>query len=194
MILSCFTDALVLPEDINKEVFLITNGVLIGSLLLSAAIFYGIFCIIKRQNSTRLFLWALQGSSKDKDLALQLLDTYDNIDLNARNINGVTALNIICRGGFTNVLSKLVEEPKGLNFNGTDTNGYSAFHIACRKNNLKVVELLVENSRKHNINLNAKSDQQSGSTGFRMACNVGNIEVIEYIKANAEKYGIDLEL
>ena len=200
MLLTSFTNALKLPEDISKEVYLTINGILFGSLLLSAGIFYGIFYLIKRQNLSRLFLWSLQGRSENEDIAVQLLENY-NFDLNVRSIKGLSALDLVCMNGFVRVLSKLVKEPKGLDFNETDTNGYSAFHMACKKDNLEVIKLLVENSITCNINLNANAVQPNnqvtdlgGSTGFIIACLRKHTEVIEYMKANAEKYNVDLDL
>ena len=71
-------------KEIGKEAFIITNGVLLGCVLLSGGIFYAIFCTLYKQNLPRLLLWSCE--SKKVDISLEMLKRegvkWDAIDSN----------------------------------------------------------------------------------------------------------------
>ena len=90
IVTAMFSDTyLIIPKDINKEEYIIINAVLLGSVWISGGIFYGIFCLIYKQNLPRLLLWACK--SGKADIALKMLEK-EGIEWNSIDSDGHDAL------------------------------------------------------------------------------------------------------
>ena len=115
-----------------------------------------------------------------KDVVQLLLDNLNsNIDLNARNRKGKTALILACNGGHKDVVKLLLDHPDPkIDLNARDNHGQNAFMAACNNGHKDVVELLLEHADP-NIELNAKDGE--GNTAFMLTCRKGHIKVVKLL-------------
>ena len=97
-------------------------------------------------------------------------------DLNARDLEGRTALTFACLSGHLEVVQILLEATE-IEVNATDIQGWTPFHAACSNGHFEVVKLLLENSTKKGIDVN--TEDQHGITPFSSVCFKGNIEAVQ---------------
>ena len=95
-----------------------------------------------------------------------------NIDLNAKDNQGLTAFHWVCLRGDTELAKILVKNSK-LDSSARDNSGSTSFHYACRYAHSEIAELLIENHANLNIELDAKDNE--GWTGFHWACIKGKV-------------------
>ena len=95
-----------------------------------------------------------------------------NIDMNAKDNQGLSAFHWICLRGDTELAKILVKNSK-LDFSARDNSGSTSFHYACRYAHSEIAELLIENHANLNIELDAKDNE--GWTGFHWACIKGKV-------------------
>ena len=110
-----------------------------------------------------------------------LLDSTDQINLNARNTRGQTAFIMSCAYGQISIVQFLLSHPK-VEVNTHDNKGWTALVWACAKNHKDVVKLLLDHSDRK-IDLNVRND--SGWTAFIWACQEGRKYVV---KSSRHKY------
>ena len=99
-------------------------------------------------------LWSRK-LGKNKDVVQMLLDnSYKNIDLNARNQRGLTALMFACSSGHKDVVQMLLDNSEmNIDFNARSDWGLTAFIYACKMGRKDVVKLLVQHSKTKGIDI-----------------------------------------
>ena len=71
--------------------------------------------------------------------------------------------------------------------------GANAFQLACLNGHSKMAGILIKNSKKFNINLNAKSGRM-GKTAFHNACIRNNLKIAEMLMQKSTEFDIDLNI
>lgn len=116
--------------------------------------------------------------NKEKILAL-LLDNQAQLEL--KNKDGMTALNIAVSNQNTNAVLQLIKA--GANIDATNTNGYTPLMIAAFKGNLSLIKLLIA----AHADINAKTIK--GFDAISLAASKGHLNVVEELI----KHGADTE-
>ena len=204
------------PTDIEKDTFVTINAVLLGSVLLSGAIFYGIFCIIKSYNKPKFLLWACEGGNEE--MALKFLQD-GSFDIDVTDSDGHDAVHYALENNLHNVIEEMKKDPKwagkvneklllkackdknedlslkclkveGIDLNAQDSNGCTPFIWACINNLQKVLEAMALDPKTINFN----HQTSAGDTGFIWACYKNHIELVKLLIHNSVKLGLDLNL
>ena len=201
------------PTDIEKDTFVTINAVLLGSVLLSGAIFYGIFCIIKSYNQPKFLLWACEVGNEE--MALKFLQE-GSFAVNATDSDEHDAVHYAMENKLQSVIEEMKRDPKwvgkvllkdceyknedlaleslkteGIDLNAKDSDGRTPFYWACINNLQKVVEAMVLDPKSINFN---QQQSFSRSTGFIVACYYNHIELVKLLIQNSVKIGLDLNL
>ena len=90
---------------------------------------------------------------RDSDIIQLFLDQSElrNIELNATDGNGRTALHLACQNGSIEI-AKLLIGNQNIDFNAVDHRGKTALHLACENARLEIAKLLIENAHLYGIN------------------------------------------
>ncbi|XP_063924177.1 uncharacterized protein LOC135138192 isoform X2 [Zophobas morio] len=136
-----------------------------------------------RCSSGNTILHQLIKSSVELSVLENIFQSVD-LDVDAKNDNGVTALHLACEHGSFDIAKLLIK--KNANVQALDDNNKNALHYACQapENSEVITKLLIEN----NVDINCQD--KWGNTALHFACEYGNIEVIQ----NLVEGGADVNL
>jgi ankyrin repeat protein len=110
--------------------------------------------------------------------AVQLLIKCRNLDVNAKNIYGVSSLHMACSRGNAVALEELLTSPS-LDVYITDNHGDTALHEACLLGDIAIVQMLLTAMDKKGMNvLLPNHDKQ---TPLHFACKKGFTDVVKLI-------------
>ena len=86
---------------------------------------------------------------------IELLLNHQQIDVNAKSDNGMTALMWICHDedGLTDIVRTILEHSHRFDFNARDDNGNTGFKIACEEDEIEIVELLHQHATLKDIQI-----------------------------------------
>ena len=135
----------------------------------------------------RIKLPPLQKAVSDGNFEIVKSLLNQNADVNAKTVNGMTALHLAAMGGPTNILKLLLAHEA--NVKATTTNeGWTPLHMAAYFGNKEGVQLLLES----NADINARA-RYGGSTPLHYAAEFGYKTVAELLLAkkadvNAKDY------
>ena len=115
-------------------------------------------------------------NGKFKVIKTLLENAGPNLDINAENDKGCTALHLACNSGHCEVVKLLLAQGEKLDVNREDNNGCSPLHVACKTGSIKIVEELCKNPA---IDVNAKDID--GNTPLHIGCNHINCKVVEIL-------------
>ena len=124
---------------------------------------------------------------------LLLKNTDLNIDFNAKDTSGLTALIFACYNGHSDVVKIIMESSisLGIDLNAQEiVSGNTAFNAACERGYSDVVKIFMKNAAILNIDLSAKNFK--GFTGFHLACQRGFVDMVKLFMENATILSIDL--
>ena len=130
---------------------------------------------------------------RSKIVELLIKDTDLNIEFNAKDTAGRTALILACFNRHSDVVKIIMENSINL---GIDLNakeiclGNTAFMAACQQGCIDVVKIFMKNATILSIDLNAKN--YKGLTGFHMACQKSFMDMVKLFMVNAAILRIDL--
>lgn len=139
--------------------YLIISSILLS--IISCNVFAGIL-------DPKIISDAQSGRAED---VRKLLDT--GVDINIKNIGGVTALMAASSGDHIDVVKLLIE--RGANINAATNSGDTALAFACWKGHFRVAEFLV--GKKANVNTRGGS----GRSPIFVAAYFGNIEIVRLL-------------
>ena len=110
-----------------------------------------------------------------------------NIDLNAKNICGMTGFHLACMNGHAKVAEMIMENSDKFNIelNAKDNDGWTAFHWACRLGRTSIVDMMISNFESLKLDLTARN--KDGRTGFQVAQYLGNTAVLYRIRTKMAK-------
>ena len=122
--------------------------------------------------------------------AIEMASHSKEIDFNARDKNGVTALHAACIKGHVHIVKYLIEHRTKLkiNLNVTDHEGYTPLHYACHQGHLGVVALILDNSSHFLVD----APNNLGMTPFHVSCFWGKKHIVEYILFVSDKIPISI--
>lgn len=106
----------------------------------------------------------------------------DEIDINAQDESGQTALHFACQNGNLNLLEIILGKKPNLNIQ--DKNGKTALHLACQFHQIKTVETLL------NAGANRSIADKKGRLPRDMAMFSNDWELIGIIISPRSKYSI----
>ena len=123
-------------------------------------------------------LWAT-----DRLLAKEADPNWRALNAKSKNYLGLTALQVAAKGGYLELINKLVMAKADVNARAADNSGRTALQAAAESGHLEVVErLLIARA-----DVNAKAANDSGRTALQAAAEKGHLEVIErLLTAKAE--------
>lgn len=112
--------------------------------------------------------------------AVQLLIKCRNLDVNAKNIYGVSSLHMACSRGNAVALEELLTSPS-IDLYIADNHGDTALHEACLLGNdgVQVVEMLLTAMEKQGMNLLLPNHDKQ--TPLHFACKKGVIDIVKLI-------------
>ena len=111
--------------------------------------------------------------------AIQLLIQHRDIDVNIKNIYGVSSLHMACSRGNTVALEELLKSCQ-LDLFVTDNHGDTALHEACLLGDSEIVEMLLTAMERKGINVLLPNND--GQTPLHFACKKGIIYQLLWIK------------
>ena len=114
------------------------------------------------------------------------------INLNDKNIDGLTAFHLACKAGNSRIAELLVTSSyeHNIELNSKDIVGYTAFHMACQYGQVEVAQVIIKNSQ-IKIDLNDKNIE--GQTAFHLACKAGNLRVVESLLMSSCEHDLDID-
>ena len=147
--------------------------------------------IVEKKGGNETFQLACKnGHSKMAEMLIQKAAEF-NIELNGKNLNGLTAFHLACENGYSETAELLMQKSTELNIelNAKDKDGRTAFHLACKNGRFRIAELVIQKPAELNIDLNAKDN--GGRTAFLLACN-GYSEIAELLMQKSTNLKIKL--
>ena len=115
-----------------------------------------------------------------------------NINVNAIDDKGMTALMFSCGNGLDSAVNLLIQADIGIEFNMTDHRGRTALHWACIRGQARVVHLLLANAQKLKINPNQRDN--FGMTALMYACKEKEFYVLSVFFHKAKRIQIDFNV
>ena len=115
-----------------------------------------------------------------------------NINVNAIDDKGMTALMFSCGNGLDSAVNSLIQADIGIEFNMTDHRGRTALHWACIRGQARVVHLLLANAQKLKINPNQRDN--FGMTALMYACKEKEFYVLSVFFHKAKRIQIDFNV
>ena len=126
---------------------------------------------------TALHVACFNGDIQLYDWLLSHLD----IDVNARDNEGKTALHYLCKS-YPTLLFLLPYE----------SSIEQAQRVQKQKHQLQILQSLINNSKDLNLNFNVRTLDYEGQTPFHDACRYGTYDVIKLLMENVDHCGIDI--
>lgn len=114
----------------------------------------------------------------DIDSVRKLLQTKGEgfvLDINSKNSEQRTVLDLACRMGQFEIMKLLMEE-EGIDVNLANGHGASPFAVACGYGHLEIVEYLFEDER-----VDVKGMTKDLASPFFLACQEGHLNVVDYL-------------
>ena len=115
-----------------------------------------------------------------------------NINVNAIDDKGMTALMFSCGNGLDSAVNSLIQADIGIEFNMTDHRGRTALHWACIRGQARVVHSLLANAQKLKINPNQRDN--FGMTALMYACKEKEFYVLSVFFHKAKRIQIDFNV
>ena len=115
-----------------------------------------------------------------------------NINVNAIDDKGMTALMFSCGNGLDSAVNLLIQADIGIEFNMTDHRGRTALHWACIRGQARVVHSLLANAQKLKINPNQRDN--FGMTALMYACKEKEFYVLSVFFHKAKRIQIDFNV
>lgn len=110
--------------------------------------------------------------------AVQLLIQYCRVQVNVRDIYGITPLHMACSRGNLAALEVLVQTPN-IDLTITDNNDDSPLHEACLAGDPEVVEILLKAMKAQDLSLFLVNDELQ--TPLHIACKQGSVDIVKLI-------------
>ena len=110
--------------------------------------------------------------------AVQLLVNCRDLDVNVKNIYGVSSLHMSCSRGNEVALEELLKAP-AIDLYAVDNHGDTALHEACLLGDEQIVEMLLKEMQKRHLNLLLPNiDRQ---TPLHFACKKGFTDIVKLL-------------
>lgn len=107
--------------------------------------------------------------------------SHPDIDVNARDNEGNTALHYLCKSYPT--LQFLLPY---------ESSTEQAQRVQKQKHQLQILQSLINNAKDLNLNFNVRTLDYEGQTPFHDACRYGTYDVIKLLMENVDRFGIDI--
>lgn len=110
----------------------------------------------------------------------ELLEQYDDYDINSLGNNGWTALHFACLNGFTEIALELVSNNKA-DVNLENIDHWTPLHLSSYKGHLEIVKMLLSNPE-----TNINSNKQGIGTPLHCACKKNHLPVVSILLHRAD--------
>lgn len=109
----------------------------------------------------------------------EILENYDNINLDFVSKNGWAAIHLASYYGFTEVLVELILKKANANLKNRD--GWTALHLACYKGKDEIVKILL------NVpDIEVNDNVQYIGTPLHVACRKNNVKIVSLLLLKAD--------
>lgn len=136
-----------------------------------------------------LHLSSAKGHLPTVQFLMETSSTRRDININATDDKGFTALHMACERADLAVVQCLVETGQGVHVNAQSDDGDTALHVACRSGHLPTVQFLVETGRGHQ-GANIQATNKNGETALHIASYWEYLPIVQFLVETFTRRGI----